>query len=62
MIPQIKGFDYSLSAHFDYSNLQTQTVKYLKIISVENNKILEDTNDSTPNLLYSKTVVVDIRN
>lgn len=62
MIPQIKGFDYSLSAHFDYSNLQTQTVKYLQIISIENNKILEDTNDSTHGPLYSQTNVVNIGN
>ena len=62
MIPQIKGFDYSISAHCDYSNLEKQIVKYLQVISVENNKILEDTDDSTANLLYSQTIVIPIGN
>lgn len=46
MIPQIPGYDYSVSFQFDYSNIERKPVKFIKTILVDNQKILES-NDTT---------------
>ncbi len=46
MIPQISGYDYSVSFQFDYSNIERKSVKFIETIQLDNEKILES-NDTT---------------
>tara|TARA_X000000368_G_scaffold150893_1_gene119004 strand:+ start:5133 stop:5315 length:183 start_codon:yes stop_codon:yes gene_type:complete len=46
MIPQIPGYDYSVSFQFDYSNIERKPVKFIETIQLDNQKILES-NDTT---------------
>ena len=49
MIPQILGYDYSVSFQFDYSNIERKSVKFIETIQVDNEKIVES--NDTPSIL-----------